>query len=145
MKQFSLLLLAMLTSGAALAHGHSAPVDDSMPDAQKIRFCERVRDHAVFDEVLAMDDELRDCIGSGASVLEIRRKVRGKGLRGIGQHGLEKVQAGITTLDEIRALPAVKAAGAEVRAGQAHIAQGRAVGAAADRNDLRLDAAGCHR
>jgi type II secretory ATPase GspE/PulE/Tfp pilus assembly ATPase PilB-like protein len=54
-------------------------------------------------EVLAMDDELRDCIGSGASVLEIRRKV----LRGIGQHGLEKVQAGITTLDEIlRARPA---------------------------------------
>ena len=52
-------------------------------------------------EVLAMDDELRDCIGGGASVLEIRRKVRGKGLRGIGQHGLEKVQAGITTLDEI--------------------------------------------
>jgi type II secretory ATPase GspE/PulE/Tfp pilus assembly ATPase PilB-like protein len=52
-------------------------------------------------EVLAMDDELRDCIGSGASVLEIRRKVRGKGLRGIGQHGLEKVQAGVTTLDEI--------------------------------------------
>ena len=47
MKQFSLLLLAMLTSGAALAHGHPAPVDDSMPDAQKIRFCERVRDHAV--------------------------------------------------------------------------------------------------
>ena len=52
-------------------------------------------------EVLAMDDELRDCIGGGASVLEIRRKVRSKGLRGIGQHGLEKVQAGITTLEEI--------------------------------------------
>ena len=47
MKQFSLLLLAMLTSGAALAHGHPAPVDDSMPDAQKIRFCERVRDFAL--------------------------------------------------------------------------------------------------
>ena len=47
MKQFSLLLLAMLTSGAPLAHGHSAPVDASMPDAQKIRFCERVRDHAL--------------------------------------------------------------------------------------------------
>ncbi|WP_374240276.1 ATPase, T2SS/T4P/T4SS family [Zoogloea sp.] len=52
-------------------------------------------------EVLTLDDDLRDCIGSGASVLEIRRKVRGKGLRGIGQHGLEKVQAGITTLEEI--------------------------------------------
>ena len=47
MKQFSLLLLALLASAGALAHGHPASVDDSMPDAQKIRFCERVRDHAL--------------------------------------------------------------------------------------------------
>ena len=47
MKQLSLLLLALMTSTGALAHGHPAPVDDSMPDAQKIRFCERVRDHAL--------------------------------------------------------------------------------------------------
>ena len=47
MKQFSLLLLALLASAGVLAHGHPAPVDDSMPDAQKIRFCERVRDHAL--------------------------------------------------------------------------------------------------
>ena len=47
MKQLSLLLLALMCSAGALAHGHPAPVDDSMPDAQKIRFCERVRDHAL--------------------------------------------------------------------------------------------------
>ena len=47
MKQLSLLLLALMTSVGALAHGHPTPVDDSMPDAQKIRFCERVRDHAL--------------------------------------------------------------------------------------------------
>jgi len=47
MKQLSLLLLALMTATGALAHGHPAPVDDSMPDAQKIRFCERVRDHAL--------------------------------------------------------------------------------------------------
>lgn len=47
MKRFPLLLLALLTSAGAMAHGHPAPVDDSMPDAQKIRFCERVRDHAL--------------------------------------------------------------------------------------------------
>ena len=52
-------------------------------------------------EVLVLDDDLRDCIGSGASILEIRRKVREKGLRGIGQHAAEKVQAGDTTLEEI--------------------------------------------
>ena len=50
MKRYSLMLLgllALLTSSAAWAHGHAGPIDDSMPDAQKIRFCERVRDHAL--------------------------------------------------------------------------------------------------
>ena len=36
-------------------------------------------------------------------------------------------------------------AGAEVRAREPHVGEAGAVGAAADRNDLRLDAAGCHR
>jgi type II secretory ATPase GspE/PulE/Tfp pilus assembly ATPase PilB-like protein len=52
-------------------------------------------------EVLALDDDLRDCIGSGASILDIRRKVREKGLRDISEHALEKVQDGTTTLEEI--------------------------------------------
>jgi hypothetical protein len=47
MKRHSLFLLALLTSCGAMAHGHPAPIDDSMPDAQKMRFCERVRDHAL--------------------------------------------------------------------------------------------------
>ncbi|MBL8403442.1 MAG: hypothetical protein JNL16_02745 [Dechloromonas sp.] len=47
MKHLPLLLLGLLISGGVMAHGHPAPVDDSMPDAQKIRFCERVRDHAL--------------------------------------------------------------------------------------------------
>jgi hypothetical protein len=42
---FGVLIGAMI--GAALAHGHPVPVDDAMPDAQRIRFCERVRDHAL--------------------------------------------------------------------------------------------------
>ncbi|WP_374681008.1 ATPase, T2SS/T4P/T4SS family [Accumulibacter sp.] len=52
-------------------------------------------------EVLTLDDDLRDRIGCGASVLEIRRLVREKGLRGIGQHAVERVQAGATSLEEI--------------------------------------------
>ncbi|PKO92369.1 MAG: hypothetical protein CVU16_06890 [Betaproteobacteria bacterium HGW-Betaproteobacteria-10] len=33
---------------AVAAHGGAAgQIDDSMPEAQKIRFCERVRDHAL--------------------------------------------------------------------------------------------------
>jgi len=47
MKRFSLILFGLLVFGSAMAHGHAAHVDDSMPDAQKIRFCERVRDHAL--------------------------------------------------------------------------------------------------
>lgn len=47
MKCLPLLLVSLLLSAGAQAHGHPVPVDDSMPDAQKIRFCERVRDHAL--------------------------------------------------------------------------------------------------
>ncbi len=52
-------------------------------------------------EVLTLDDDLRDRIGSGASVLEIRRLVRQKGLRGIAGHAVERVAEGATTLEEI--------------------------------------------
>lgn len=52
-------------------------------------------------EVLTLDDDLRDRIGTGASVLEIRRLVRQKGLRSIAHHALERVQAGATSLEEI--------------------------------------------
>ncbi|HLO64357.1 MAG TPA: ATPase, T2SS/T4P/T4SS family, partial [Azonexus sp.] len=52
-------------------------------------------------EVLTLDDDMRDRIGGGASVLEIRRLVRQKGLRGIGCHAVERVEAGATSLEEI--------------------------------------------
>ena len=52
-------------------------------------------------EVLTFDDELRDRIGSGASMLEIRRLVRQKGLRSIAWHAAELVVAGQTTLEEV--------------------------------------------
>ena len=47
MKRLPLLLLTLLATSVAWAHGHPVPIDDNMPDAQKIRFCERVRDHAL--------------------------------------------------------------------------------------------------
>ena len=52
-------------------------------------------------EILTLDDPLRDCIGSGASVLEISRQARQRGLRSIIHHAFERVQAGATTPDEI--------------------------------------------
>lgn len=51
--------------------------------------------------MLTLDDDLRDRIGSGASILEIRRTVRQKGLHSIGHHAAERVEAGATTLEEI--------------------------------------------
>ncbi len=52
-------------------------------------------------EVLTLDNETRDRIGSGASVLEISRQVRQKGLRSIAHHAVERIRAGSTTLEEI--------------------------------------------
>lgn len=52
-------------------------------------------------EVLTLNDELRDRIGSSASILEIRRLVRHQGLRSIAHHAAERVAAGITTFEEI--------------------------------------------
>lgn len=47
MKRLILIALAVLCIPSAWSHGMPASVDDSMPDAQRIRFCERVRDHAL--------------------------------------------------------------------------------------------------
>jgi len=52
-------------------------------------------------EILTLDDQLRDCISSGASVLEISRQAGQRGLRSIVHHAAERVQAGATTPDEI--------------------------------------------
>lgn len=51
-------------------------------------------------EVLSLDDELRDLIGGGASVLEMRRRIRSKGLHSIAHHAAERIAAGVTTLEE---------------------------------------------
>ncbi len=40
-------LVFLLVAPACWSHAHAGKIDDSMPDAQKIRFCERVRDFAL--------------------------------------------------------------------------------------------------
>jgi len=47
MKCLSVACIALLATSAAWPHAHAGKIDDSMPDAQKIRFCERVRDFAL--------------------------------------------------------------------------------------------------
>ena len=52
-------------------------------------------------EIVTLDAELRNCIGSGASMLDIGRLVRLKGMRPIAAHGAELVAAGRTSAEEI--------------------------------------------
>ena len=47
MKRLLAICLVALAPTCVWAHAHAGKIDDSMPDAQKIRFCERVRDFAL--------------------------------------------------------------------------------------------------
>lgn len=47
MKKTLLISTLLLASSNLWAHAHAGKIEDSMPDAQKIRFCERVRDFAL--------------------------------------------------------------------------------------------------
>ena len=47
MKRCTLAVVALMLSAQAHAQAHAVKLDDSMPDAQRIRFCERVRDFAL--------------------------------------------------------------------------------------------------
>lgn len=52
-------------------------------------------------EVLTLNDDLRDRIGSGASVLEISRTLRQRGIHGIAHDAALRVLDGATTLEEV--------------------------------------------
>ena len=47
MKRLLAIGLVSLAPTCVWSHAHAGKIDDSMPDAQKIRFCERVRDFAL--------------------------------------------------------------------------------------------------
>ena len=47
MKRLTVAGLGLLMMASVWPHAHAGKIDDSMPDAQKIRFCERVRDFAL--------------------------------------------------------------------------------------------------
>ncbi len=68
--------------------------------------CERCRDTGysgrtgIF-ELLLVDSGLQDLIGAGRHRAELRQYARERGFRSLVEHALEKVDAGITTLDEL--------------------------------------------
>lgn len=47
MKKLALLICCLGLAQGAWAHAHAGQINDDMPDVQKIRFCERVRDFAL--------------------------------------------------------------------------------------------------
>lgn len=52
-------------------------------------------------EILFPDEEMRDLIASGASILEIGKAARQKGTASLAMDAMEKVNSGLTTLDEV--------------------------------------------
>ena len=52
-------------------------------------------------EVLEVTDSMRELILVGASGLEIRRRAIDEGMRTLRQSGLEKIRAGLTTIEEV--------------------------------------------
>jgi type IV pilus assembly protein PilB len=52
-------------------------------------------------EVMAIDDELRELILSGASALELRQKANEDGMISLRGSGLQKIREGVTTLEEV--------------------------------------------
>jgi len=52
-------------------------------------------------EMLETDDAIRNLMRSGARVEEIRAVARGNGFRTMQEDALDKIQAGVTTLDEV--------------------------------------------
>lgn len=47
MKHVSMLALACLVISPLWAQGRSAALGNDMPEVEKVRFCERIRDHAL--------------------------------------------------------------------------------------------------
>ena len=52
-------------------------------------------------EIMTLDDELKEMIIGGASVIELREKARSKGMKTLKEDGVNKVLAGITSIEEV--------------------------------------------
>jgi len=52
-------------------------------------------------ELLELDDDMRDAITSNPTLIELRRMAKKKGMRQLREDGLQKVAAGMTTVEEI--------------------------------------------
>jgi type IV pilus assembly protein PilB len=52
-------------------------------------------------EVMAISDDIRELILSGATAVELRRKALEEGMIGLRQSGLQKIRDGVTSIEEV--------------------------------------------
>jgi type IV pilus assembly protein PilB len=50
---------------------------------------------------MAISDDIRELILSGATAVELRRKALEEGMIGLRQSGLQKIRDGVTTIEEV--------------------------------------------
>jgi type II secretory ATPase GspE/PulE/Tfp pilus assembly ATPase PilB-like protein/ActR/RegA family two-component response regulator len=86
------------------------------------RGCDRCRHSGYIEripvaEVLTPDDQIRDAIGRGATVSEIRAAMHGAACRSMRERGLELVAEGITSIEEINRVLAAEPITASRHAG----------------------------
>jgi type II secretory ATPase GspE/PulE/Tfp pilus assembly ATPase PilB-like protein/ActR/RegA family two-component response regulator len=86
------------------------------------RGCDRCRHSGYVErmpvaEVLTPDDQVRDVIGRGATVSEIRAAMHAAGCRSMRERGLELVAEGVTSIEEINRVLAAEPITAAQRSG----------------------------
>jgi type IV pilus assembly protein PilB len=50
---------------------------------------------------MAISDDIRELILSGATAVELRRKALEEGMIGLRQSGLQKIRDGVTSIEEV--------------------------------------------
>jgi type II secretory ATPase GspE/PulE/Tfp pilus assembly ATPase PilB-like protein len=88
----------------ALGIGPGAAVN--LPSKEGCEACRGTgfRGRMAVHELLAATDEVRSLVARGVPVAELRAQAVADGMRTLKQDGIEKVLAGFTTLDEVRAV-----------------------------------------
>ena len=94
------------TPAAALVHAGFNAADAAEVVPMRRKGCEKCnktgyKGRVGLYEVMNVDDDVRELILVGASSLELKRKAVECGMLPLRQSGLEKVKAGLTTLEEV--------------------------------------------
>ena len=72
------------------------------PDLVRTALSNRQMDASPVDEILRLDDEIRELIVRREPVRQVKELARAKGARSLTEAALDLVAAGLTTLEEAR-------------------------------------------